>query len=82
MKDHSKTRTPAANIKHRNEAVMTDWIVSADTPAIDCGSMGAQIFIGQKSGVCDAYGARTDGHFVNHLMDVIQERGAMEKINF
>ena len=30
--------------------------------------------------VPDAYGAKTDGQFVNHLMDVIRERGAMEKL--
>ena len=36
-------------------------VLVSDTPAIDCGAIGAQIIISQKSGVCDAYGAKTDG---------------------
>ena len=70
MHDHWKTRFPACNHPRRNEAVATDWICS-DTPAIDDGSMGAQLFIGTETLVTDAFGAKTDKQFVNHLEDTI-----------
>jgi hypothetical protein len=70
MRDHRRSRCPAANVKRRNEPVSTDWIYS-DTPAIDSGANGAQIFIGTKTLFCSAYGAKTDKQFVNHLEDEI-----------
>ena len=42
--------------------------------------MGAQIFIGTKTLVSDAFGAKTDGQFVNHLEDEIRKWGAMDKL--
>ena len=79
MRDHWKTRFPAYNVKRRHEPVATDWIYS-DTPAIDDGSLGAQLFIGCKSLVADVFGAKTDAQYVNHLEDVIRKRGAMDSI--
>ena len=79
MRDHWKTRFPAANVRRRHEPVATDWVYS-DTPAIDSGYMGAQIFIGTETLVADAYGAKTDGQFVQHLEDQIRARGAMDKL--
>ena len=79
MRDHRKTRFPAANVPRHHEPVATDWIYS-DTPAIDNGAMGTQIFIGTKTLVADAYGAKTDKQFVNHLEDQIRHRGAMDKL--
>ena len=51
MRKHFKSRFPAVNIPHRNEAVATDTIFS-DTPAIDSGVTMAQIFVGEDSGLC------------------------------
>ena len=79
MREHYKTRSPAANCPRRHEPVATDWVYS-DTPAIDSGAKGAQIFIGTKTLVADCYGAKTDGQFINHLLDEIRKRGAMDKL--
>jgi hypothetical protein len=72
MRNHFKSRFPTFNVKRRHEPVATDWIYS-NTPAIDDGSLGAQIFIGCESLVADAFGAKTDKQFVNHLEDVIRK---------
>ena len=79
MRDHLRTRFPAANVPRRHESVATDWIYS-DTLAIDDGAKGAQIFIGMETLVIDVYGAKTDGKFVQHFQDVIRKRGAMDRI--
>ena len=61
----------------RNPSLRT---VYADVPAVDDGSMGAQIFVGTESEVCDAQGLKSPKQFVNSLEDNIQKRGAMDKL--
>ena len=79
LKKHYKSPFPAFNVRRRDEPVATDYIYS-DTPAVDDGSTGAQIFVGTKSMVVDAYGCKTTGEFVNTLEDNIRRRGAMSKL--
>ena len=79
IRQHWKSRFPACNVRRRNEAVATDTVFS-DTPAADSGVKAAQLFIGRKSLVADAYGIKTDKEFVNTLEDNIRERGAMDKL--
>jgi len=79
LRKHFKSRFPALNIHRRNEPVATDTIF-ADTPAVDNSPTCAQIFVGTKSLVVDAYGIKTDGEFVNTLEDNIRKRGAMDKL--
>ena len=50
MQNHCKSRFPAFNIPHRDEAVATDTIFS-DTLAIDSGATMAQIIVGKHSDV-------------------------------
>jgi hypothetical protein len=68
------------NVHRRNEDIATDTVFS-DTPAVDDGSMMcAQIYVGMKSQVCDVYGMKTDGQFVNTLQDNIRQRGAPTRL--
>jgi hypothetical protein len=67
---------PGTNVSRRNEPVATDTI-KADTPAVDDGSICAQIFVGRNSLVLDAYGCHSDAEFSRTLEDNIRERGAM-----
>ena len=76
---HFKSRFPAFNIPHRNEAVAMDTIFS-DSPAIDSGATMAQIFIGKDSLVSDMYPMQSSKQFVNTLEDIITFRGAMSKL--
>jgi hypothetical protein len=66
-------------VKRRHEPVATDTVFS-DTPAVDCGVTAAQLFVGRKSLVSDAYGLKTDKEFINTVEDNIQEWGAMSKL--
>ena len=70
MRDHFKSRFPAFNIPHRNEAVATDTIFS-DTPAIDSGVAMAQSFVHKDSLVSDVYPMHSSKQFVNTLEDNI-----------
>ena len=79
LKNHYRSPNPATNIPRRNEGVATDYVY-ADVPAIDNGSMGAQLFFGKDSLVTDAYGCKSEKHFVNTLEDNIRTRGAMDKL--
>ena len=79
MKKTYRSPFPGLNVHRRREAVATDTVYS-DVPAIDDGSMAAQIFVGRKSLVTDAYGVKTDKQFVNTLEDNICLRGAMDKL--
>jgi len=74
-----KSPWPANNVGCRNEPVATDTI-KAQVPAVDDGSMMAQLFIGRKSPVSDAHGVKTDAALVNTLEDNIRLRGAMDKL--
>ena len=76
MRKHFKSRFPAFNIPHRNEAVATDTIFS-DTPAIDSGVTMAQSFVGKDSLVSDVYPMHSSKQFMNTLEDNIRFRGAM-----
>ena len=78
MRKHFKSRFPAFNILHRNEAIATD-IIFSDTPAIDSGVTMAQIFIGKDYLVYDVYPMHSSKQFVNALEDSIRFRGAMSK---
>ena len=42
--------------------------------------MGAQIFVGTESEVCDAQGLKSPKQLVNSLEDNIQKCGAMDKL--
>ena len=54
--------------------------VYANVPAVDDGSMGAQIFVGTESEVFDAQGLKSPKQFVNSLEDNIRKCGAMDKL--
>ena len=56
-------------------ATDTVWV---DEPAIDDGSMAAQVFVGCKMYVTDVYGCKTDAEFAGILEENIRERGAMD----
>ena len=45
LKKHYRSPNPALNVRHHQEPVATDYVY-ADVPAVDDGSMGAQIFVG------------------------------------
>jgi hypothetical protein len=79
LRKHFKSRFPALNVHRRNEPVATDTIWS-DTPAVDNGAKFAQLFVGRRSLVTDAYPMKTDKEFVNTLEDHIRFRGAMDKL--
>ena len=68
-----KSANPALNIPRRQEPIATDTVFS-DTPAIDDGSICAQIFVGHHSLVIDVYGMKTDKEYVNTLEDNIRKR--------
>jgi len=74
-----KAPHPALNHFCREELVATDMIVS-DTPAIDGGKTWAQLFIGTKSLLSDAYGMKTPANFSSTLMDNITQQGAPTKL--
>jgi hypothetical protein len=76
---HYKSPNPAMNVHRRDEDIATDTVFS-DTPAIDDGSLCAQIYIGMESQVCGIYGMKTDGQFVNTLQDNIRQRGAPTRL--
>jgi hypothetical protein len=79
LRKHYKSPNPAMNVHRRNEDIATDTVF-LDTPAIDDGSMCAQIYVGMESQVCDVYGMKTDGQFVNTLQDNIRQRGAPTRL--
>ena len=57
---------------------MATDIVWADEPAIDDGSMAAQVFVGRKTYVTDVHGCKTDAEFAGILEENIRERGATD----
>lgn len=65
-------------VLQRSEPVATDTVYS-DTPAIDDESTCAQIFVGTKTLVTDAYGVKSDMQFINTLENNIRKRGAIDK---
>ena len=77
FRTHLKSRFPALNVRRRNEPVAMDT-VWADEPAIDDGSMAAQVFVGRTTYVTDVYGCKTDAEFAGILEENIRERGAMD----
>ena len=79
MRKHFKSRFPAFNIPHRNEAVATDTIFS-DSPAIDSGVTMAQIFMGKDSLLSDVCPMHFFKQFVNTLEDNIRSIRAMSKL--
>ena len=79
LKKHYHSPNPALNVHRHQEPVATDYVFT-DVPAIDDGSMGARIFVGTESEVCDAQGLESPKQFVNSLEDNIQKHGAMDKL--
>jgi hypothetical protein len=79
LRKHYKSPNPAMNVHRRDEDIATDTVFS-DTPAIDDGSMCAQIYIGMESQVCDVYEMKTEGQFVNTLQDNFRQRGAPTRL--
>ena len=79
LKEHCHSPNPALNVHRHQEPIATDYVY-ADVPAVDDGSMGAQIFVGMDSEVCDAQGLKSPKQFVNLLEDNIQKCGAMDKL--
>ena len=65
MRQHFKSRFPAANVRRRNEPVATDTVFS-DVPAVDDGSKCAQLFVGTKSLVADVYGMKNRSGIHQH----------------
>jgi len=74
-----KSPWPVNNVRHCNEPVATDTI-NAQVPAVDDGSTMAQLFIGRKLLVSDAYSVKTNAAFVNTLQAKIRLHGAMDKV--
>ena len=79
LKEHCHSPIPALNVHHCQEPVATDYVY-ANVPAIDDGSMGAQIFVDMGSEACDTQGLKSPKQFVNLLEDNIQKCGAMDKL--
>jgi len=77
LRNTYKSPNPALNVPRRPEPVATDMAYS-NTPAVDDGSIKAQIFVGRKSLFADAYGCKTDKQFVGLLQENIQKWGAMD----
>ena len=79
LKKHYRSPNPTLNVRRHQEPVPMDYVY-ADVPTVDDGSMGAQIFVGTESEVCDAQGLKSPKQFVNSLEDNIRKRGAMDKL--
>jgi len=79
LRHHYKVPHPVLSHFRREEPVATDTIVS-DTPAIDGGKTWAQLFVGIKSLLLDAYGMKTPTNFSSTLMDNITQPGAPTKL--
>mgnify|MGYP006357956311 FL=1 len=79
LKKRYKSPYPALNIPRRDEDIATDFVY-ADTPAVDNGAVGAQLFVGCSTQVTTAYGCKTDKEFVNCLEDEIRRRGAPNRL--
>ena len=79
LKKHFKARNPVFNTPRRNEAVITDTIMS-DTPAVDDGSTIAWFICGHDTLVCDAYAIKSTKQFINTLAENIRKRGAMDML--
>ena len=79
IRNKYKSPFPANNVIRRHEPTATDTFF-ADVPAICCGALMAQFFIGRHSLVRDVFPMKTDKQFVNTLEDVIRKRGAMDKL--
>ena len=79
LRKHFKSRFPAANVPRRAEAVATDTIIS-DVPAHGQGFNQAQLYVGRKTLVTDAYPLRSQAEIPRTLEDNIKERGAMETL--
>ena len=76
---HYKLPNPALNVHCHDEPVTTNTVYS-DTPAIDSGVTAAQMSIGVKSMVGNAYGMKSNNQFVNTFEDNICQWGAPTKL--
>ena len=65
---------------HRRDEPVAADAVYCNTPAIDDGAASAQIFVGTKTFLTDAYGMKSDKQFASTLSDNIRQRGAMNKL--
>ena len=62
-----------------DKALAMDTIHS-NVPAIFGAKTIAQFYVGLTTQVCNAYGIKSEKQFVNTLEDIIQERGAPNKL--
>ena len=74
LKKHYHSPNPALNVHHHQEPITTDYVY-ADVLAIDDGSMGAQIFVGMESEVCDAQGLKSPKQFSTRLKTTSKNAG-------
>ena len=79
LKEHCHSPNPALNVRHRQEPIATDYVY-ADVPAVENGSMGAQIFVGMGSEVVEEQGLKSPKQFVHSLEDNIRKCGAIDKL--
>ena len=81
MKQHYKTRFPAANVSHMNEDVATNTIV-AKTLAHDNGIMGhggctkVQVYTGIKSHMTDIFPMKNKDDLPETLLEYLRKQGA------
>jgi hypothetical protein len=54
--------------------------IYSDTPAIDCGVISAQLFVGTKTHTADVYPIKSDKQFVNTFLDNITQCGSPTKL--
>lgn len=62
-----------------NKTIATDTVF-CDVLAIDNDSCSAQLYVGTKSLFADFYGIKTQGTFINFLLDIIQGCGSPTKL--
>ena len=79
INDTYRSSFPALNVRQCNESVVTDTIF-CDPSAIDDGATCAQFFTDLQSKFCEMYGRKTDGQFVQTLMDSIRKNGSMDTL--
>ena len=79
LKQHFKSPFPALNVRRRQEDIATDTVY-ANVPAVDNGSLAAQIFVGVDYLVTDIFGVKTDKQLLKTLQDVVRKRGAPTRL--
>ena len=73
FRTHLKSRFSALNVRRRNELVVMDTVWAVE-PAVNDGSIAAQVFVGRNTYVTNVYGCKTDAEFAGILEDNICQR--------